>query len=81
MDHKDAYPEWKKALIEGRRVFYAAFIAAISAGIAGGIDLTNVKAWIVNLSLSAVAAGIAAVWKWFREVYGQGNYNKWIYKI
>lgn len=81
MEQQQEYPAWKKAVVEGRRVFVTAFIGVLVVGLQNGIDFDDFKGWAIALAGSALAAGIAAVLKWARETYGQGDYSKLIYKI
>lgn len=81
MGETNEYPNWKKALKGGWRVFYPAFLAIVLAQLSAGVDMGEWQSWLPALIISAVSAGVGAVMKYLREEYGQQDYSKLIYKV
>lgn len=81
MTYNGIYPAWKKAAWEAWRVFGLAFLAVIYAQLEAGIDIANWQLWLRSVLVAAFAAGVKAAIKFIREKYGQGLYDKWIYKL
>lgn len=79
-DYAPQFPIWKKAFIEGWRVFFAAFIAVIAAQLQAGVNIMQWQVWLRSLIISAAVAGLKAVFKWSREKYGT-SYDQLIFKL
>lgn len=78
---KFEYPELKKALWEAWREFIPAFVVAVGLQLSIGIDMNQPLPWIVSVATAGIKAGWRAVFKWLRDKYGEGDYDKLIYKI
>ena len=75
------YANWKKALWEAWRSFIPAFLGVIAIQLSAGVDLSTWKDWLPSLLIAGILAGVRAVGKWLRERYGEGNYDKPLYKL
>ena len=72
---------WKKAVIEAWRVFVPAFLTVLYVQFQAGVKLDEWRSWLFPLAVSAVLAGVKAIWRWYRDTYGEGNYGSWMYKL
>lgn len=75
------YPDWKKALWEGWRVFGLAAGAVILTQLEAGVDIQNWEAWLRAVAIAAGAAGVKALVKYLREKFGHRDYDSLIYKL
>jgi len=79
------YPDYKKALVEGRRIFILAMLAQLAVtlpnwDVTAGYFASWSHFWQF-LVLPLLLAGFKAVLKYAQDKYGQGDYDKLIYKI
>ena len=81
MTKKIDYPAIKKAGYELWRTFVPAFFAVIYVQFEAGVNLQDIKSWGITLLASATMAGVKAIIKYLRDIYGNGEYNKLIYKL
>jgi len=79
------FPGYKKALIEGRRVFILAILGQLAITIPNwDVTVGYFASWEhfwQFLILPVLLAGFKAVIKYAQDKYGQGDYAKLIYKI
>jgi len=75
------YPAVKKALWEAWRIFLPSFLTVIYIQFQAGVDLSMWRKWFPALIGAGVLAGLKAILKWAREKYGNGEYDKLIYKL
>jgi len=77
------FPDWKKALIEARRVAIVTMLGQLSL-LATNVDflqITSLQDGWKLLILPLVAGTVKGVIKYLQEKYGQGDYTKLIYRI
>jgi hypothetical protein len=75
------YPVWKKALIEGWRAFFPAFLTVLCVQIEGLESLQNLRVWALATGVAAILAGVKSLAKWARETYGRAKYDRVVYNI
>lgn len=81
MAKKVKFAVWKKAVIEAWRAFLPAFLGVVSVQLQVGAGTEDVWFWLRSVLVAGIVAGVRAVFKWAREKWGQGDYNKFIYKL
>ena len=81
----EEFPDYKKALIEGRRVFILAILGQLAITIPNwDVTVGYFASWghfWQFLILPVLLAGFKAVVKYAQDKYGNGEYDKLIYKI
>jgi len=81
MTKKIDYPAIKKALWEAWRTFLPSFLGVVTIQLSTGAGSQDVSAWLKSILVASVLAGLKATAKWYRETYGNKDYDSLVYKL